>query len=312
MFTMRRRRLKIEDGCYHVVSRISGRRFLLDDGEKAILLRMIRAAAEFSGVEVYTYAIMTNHFHLLVRVPRARDVPDGELEGRVMALYGGDRADKVFKKWENWEGSGMAAKVVEEKARLRARMYNISQFCKTFKETYTQDYNRRTGNTGTIWEGRFKSNLIEPSGHALAAVAAYIHLNPARAGVAGKPENSKWTGYGAACAGRVVARFGLCDLVALMHHGREMPWRDVREAFATLHKGKLFDSGTRRPGSPQMADMRELIRHRTAGFIQGEALGSQEFIEGIAGQLPERSNARMMGTFDERPELGFTSAAGVR
>ena len=46
------------EGGYHVVSRIVGRRFLLDDGEKGILLGMVRSAAVFSGVEVYTYALM--------------------------------------------------------------------------------------------------------------------------------------------------------------------------------------------------------------------------------------------------------------
>ena len=58
---MRRPRVKVEgDGFYHVVSRIGGKRFLIDEKEKAILLGMIRAAAAFSGVELYTFAIMSN------------------------------------------------------------------------------------------------------------------------------------------------------------------------------------------------------------------------------------------------------------
>ena len=77
---MRRPRVKVEgEGFYHVVSRIAGRRFLLDETEKGTLLGMIRAAAAFSGVEVYTFAVMSNHFHLLVRVPRRRAVEEKEL-----------------------------------------------------------------------------------------------------------------------------------------------------------------------------------------------------------------------------------------
>ena len=85
---MRRPRVKVEgEGFYHVVSRIGGRRFLIDEAEKGILLSMIRAAAVFSGVELYTYAVMSNHFHLLVRVPRKQEVSDKELLRRMEALY---------------------------------------------------------------------------------------------------------------------------------------------------------------------------------------------------------------------------------
>ena len=100
---MRRPRVKAEgEGFYHVVSRIGGRRFLIDEKEKRILLGMIRGAAAFSGVQVYTYAVMSNHFHLLVRVPRKREVPDKELEKRMLALYGPAKFQAVLKKWARW------------------------------------------------------------------------------------------------------------------------------------------------------------------------------------------------------------------
>lgn len=294
------------------MSRIGGKRFLLDDDEKAVLLKMIRAAAEFSGVELYTYAIMTNHFHLLVRVPKAKMVTDKELEDRVIALYGNSRAEKVFKKWAIWEENDMNARVEEEKCRLRKRMYDISQFCKTFKEAYTQDYNRRTGNTGTIWEGRFKSNLIEPSGRALLAVSAYIHLNPVRAGVVRRPEESNWTGYGAACSGRIAPRFGLCDLANQICKGRKISWKEVKVGFEEIHEGRLSHLGLQKTNDSSQSDMRELLMRRMAGFIQGVALGSESFIEGIANKLPVRIHKRTPGIFDSRPWLGFSSALGVR
>ena len=180
---MRRPRIKAEgEGFYHVVSRIGGKRFLIDAEEKGILLATIRAAAAFSGVELYTFAVMSNHFHLLVRVPRKREVPDAELLRRMEALYGTPRFHKVLEKWEKWNKTNQESRVENEKARLRARMHDLSQFCKTFKETYTQDFNRRHGNTGTIWEGRFKSILLDGSRRAMMTVAGYIHLNPVRAG----------------------------------------------------------------------------------------------------------------------------------
>ena len=186
---MRRPRVKVEgEGFYHVVSRIGGKRFLIDEKEKAVLLGMIRAAAAFSGVELYTFAIMSNHFHLLVRVPRRKAVSDAELLRRMEALYGTPRYRKVLEKWEKWTERKQDWRVLDEKARMRARIYDLSQFCKTFKEAYTQDYNKRHENTGTIWEGRFKSILLEGSRRALMTVAGYIHLNPVRAGMSGSAE----------------------------------------------------------------------------------------------------------------------------
>ena len=93
---MRGARIKARgEGFYHVVSRIVQRCFLLDDKEKGILLGMVRASAEFSGVEVFTYAFMDNHFHLLVRVPGKTDLsflllnsgpPEGDYEKRRTSL----------------------------------------------------------------------------------------------------------------------------------------------------------------------------------------------------------------------------------
>lgn len=308
---MRRKRLKIEDGCYHVVSRISGQRFLMDDAEKKVLLGMIRAAAEFSGVEIYTYAMMTNHFHLLVRVPRKIEVDDAELERRMRALYGEARADKVLEKWETWMKKGAEEKVEDEKARLRARMYDISQFCKTFKETYTQDYNRRSGNTGTIWEGRFKSNLVEPSSRALAAVAAYIHLNPVRAKMSETAEAAAHTGFGAACNGGHAARHGLKSLASAVTDRHDVKWREVKEAFHALHERKIAIApnakSVKLPGVPV-----ELLDRRVPGFLHGAAIGGPAFLKRVAAILPPRLHRRAQNAFDGHPEAGIASVAGVK
>lgn len=317
---MRRARLKIEDGCYHIVSRINGKRFLIDDKEKAELISAIRAAADFSGVEIYTYAIMDNHFHLLVRVQKPRKVDDSELRLRVRALYGDSRADKVFKKWENWEFFGLFAKVDDEKTRLRARMYDLSQFCKTFKETYTQGYNKRTENTGTIWEGRFKSNLVEPSSRALLAVAAYIHLNPVRAQIVETPDEAKWTGFGAAISGDEASKNGLKSLISLIDHTNPGPakWSHVRGVFNHVHQGRMAIDGKATAdrahgGGNAIANaLKPLLMRRTSDFLHGAALGSPAFLRRVALLLPDRTNQKPPGVFDDCPALGLSSALGVR
>ena len=338
---MRRPRVKVEgEGFYHVVSRIGGKRFLIDEKEKAILLGMIRAAAAFSGVELYTFAIMSNHFHLLVRVPRKKVVSDAELLRRMEALYGTSRFRKVLEKWEKWTERKQEWRVLDEKARMRARMYDLSQFCKTFKEAYTQDYNKRHENTGTIWEGRFKSILLEGSFRALMTVAGYIHLNPVRAAMVDAPEDARNAGYGAACHGDFAAQDGLRALVSRVCRAEDSSWEQSREACASAIEGKVSQSvgassnaqngGMETSPSPEanVADdvverdekgrmlppktVRGLLRRRVAGFLHGGALGGERFLHRVAGCLPPRMRRRAEGLFDECPFLGLNSATGVR
>ena len=314
---MRRPRLKVTgEGFYHVVSRIGGKRFLIDDREKGILLGMIRAAAGFSGVEVYTYALMDNHFHLLVRVPERVEVPDGELIRRIRLLYGPERSAKLFEQWEKWERAGNGKRVEDAKSRLRSRMHDLSQFVKTFKESYTQDYNRRHDNTGTIWEGRFKSILVEGSYRALMTVGGYIHLNPVRAEAAEEPEQAKNTGYGAACGGDLNAKRGIESLVSRAFASETTPWTTAKAACREVMDGALAkDAEAPSEEESQIekaASFHDLLRHRHASFLHGGALGHEGFLHSLDGLLPPRLRRRTEGILDQCPGLGLKSILGVR
>jgi len=67
---MRGLRLKGEGKCYyHCLSRVVDRRFVLGDREKERFRKMMRSVEAFCGVQVVTYVIMSNHFHILVGTP---------------------------------------------------------------------------------------------------------------------------------------------------------------------------------------------------------------------------------------------------
>jgi hypothetical protein len=320
---MRHPRIKATgEGFYHVVNRIDGRQFLLDDGEKGILLGMIRAAAAFSGVEICTYAMMDNHFHLLVRIPPCAKVGDRELDDRMRALYGPEGCAKLLTLWAQWRARGEYERVALAKRRLRARMHDLSQFCKTFMNMYMQDYNRRLGHSGSIWAGRYKSLLLEGAYRPLMLVGAYIHLNPVRAGVAEEPEAAWNTGYGAACAGDAEAQRGLVALVERASGrgegtGPAMGWEEARIALRNAMEGVLDvpdgaadADAVRARGSAQA--LRELLRHRCAAFLNGGMLGGSGFLQEQAGLLPPRRNKRMAGKLDGQAGLGLATALGVR
>jgi REP element-mobilizing transposase RayT len=82
---MRHARVKMAGtGCYHVVSRIVDRAFKLDDGEKEIFRRMMRKAEAFSGVRVLTYAVMSNHFHVLVEAKTKGQKTKGQVLSKTL------------------------------------------------------------------------------------------------------------------------------------------------------------------------------------------------------------------------------------
>ena len=86
---MRRSRIIREDAdaVYHCIGRIVGGEFLLGDSEKETLRIMLRQNAAFAGIQIITHCVMSNHFHLLVRVPVDRIVSDAESLRRVQGYY---------------------------------------------------------------------------------------------------------------------------------------------------------------------------------------------------------------------------------
>ncbi|NCD31976.1 MAG: hypothetical protein EOL87_01010, partial [Spartobacteria bacterium] len=82
---MRRKRITRDElAHYHLIARVVLREMLLGDAEKGELHRLIRMVEGFTGVKVLTYALMTNHVHLLVEEPdRKTAVSDEELVERL-------------------------------------------------------------------------------------------------------------------------------------------------------------------------------------------------------------------------------------
>ena len=238
---MRKPRIVRPGACYHVTSRCANREFFLR-GREGFALALLRNAAAFSGVELLDFALMGNHFHLLVRVPPREPVPDELLADRVRSLYG-KRGDRLLKNWADWTGRGQASRVAEAKAKLIRRMYDLGEFVKTFKENFSRAFNRETGHAGTVWESRFHSILVATEWNALYAVGSYIAANPFVAGCAPTAAAYAWSGYALAHRGDRLAQAGLVRLVQLAQ-GDRLP-RETAEALA-LYEKELED---RRPGA---------------------------------------------------------------
>ena len=90
--------------------------------------------------------------------------------------------------------------VTEIHARFTYRMHNLSEFMKTLLQRFTRWFNRTHQRTGTLWEERYKSVIVE-SGIAARTMAACIDLNPVRAGMNSDPAEYRWSSYGEAVGG---------------------------------------------------------------------------------------------------------------
>jgi hypothetical protein len=77
---------------------------------------------------------------------------------------------------------------------------DLSEFMKSLLERFTKRFNRTHSRSGKLWEDRFKS-VIVGSGVAARRMAAYIDLNPVRAGMVKDPADYRWSSYGEAVGG---------------------------------------------------------------------------------------------------------------
>ena len=60
---------------------------------------------------------------------------------------------------------------------------------------YVRHFNRLQSRSGTLWEGRYKSTLIQTDRYLLTCMS-YIDLNPVRAGIVTQPQDYPWSGHG--------------------------------------------------------------------------------------------------------------------
>jgi putative transposase len=165
----------------------------------------------FSGCRVLAYCIMCNHFHILLEVPpRPKLVlTDEQLLKRLGALYSKAFVATVAKELagaREWVAQGIAkdgdTHVEQIHERFTYRMHDLSEFMKTLLQRFTRWHNTRTKRRGNLWEETFKSVVVE-DGVAAKTMAAYIDLNPVRAGMVKNPEEYRWSSYGEAIGGRV-------------------------------------------------------------------------------------------------------------
>ncbi len=273
---------------YHCFCRTAGQSFLFDDEAKRVFVEMLNAVAAFSGVEVLTYCVMTNHFHLLVRInPKAAEVNDVELVRRFHRLYGSRRCPYLQLDAEGVEAKLAhkdAADADELRAHLRSRMGTLAPFMKTLKQRFSVWFNATHERAGTLWAERYQSVLVENEPAVLRLVGAYIDLNPVRAHLVEDAAAYRWSGAGAAFSGDARARQRLLRMLGPSSILNSTPPK--QEALIQSYKRLLQAIGA--PEAPLSSSSEGRAKppssasHFLDAIIRGAIIGTRDFVERCA------------------------------
>lgn len=155
--------------------------------------RRMEVLASVYGIDILTYAIMSNHLHLVLR--NRPDVVqtwnNRQVAERWLQLFPGKRLDEYLGQPTENEIKTLA-KDEKRMVLLRLRLSDISWFMRSLCEPIARMANREDEVTGHFWEGRFKAQRLMDEA-SLLACSMYVDLNPVRAALAEGPESSLHT-----------------------------------------------------------------------------------------------------------------------
>ena len=193
----------IDTPYYHCISRCVRRAFLCGEDEltgksyehrRDWVEQKLLALGQIFAIDVCAYAVMSNHFHLVLFVDEAmaEAFSEQEVAERWHQLFKGTLLTQQFVKAPSTLSTSEYQTVEETLAEYRRRLMDISWFMRVLNEDIARQANKEDQCTGRFWEGRFKSQALLDEA-ALAACMAYVDLNPIRAGIAEVPERSEYT-----------------------------------------------------------------------------------------------------------------------
>jgi putative transposase len=320
---------------YHTIARVVDRRFAFGADDKEQFRIYMRMMENFSGCRVLAYCVMCNHFHLLLEVPPKRMEPltDEQLLKRLSGLYSKAfvatvaaelaAAREVVKQGLAPDGEAYVQRIHQ---RFTYRMESLSEFMKTLLQRFTRWHNREKKRRGNLWEETFRSVVVE-DGLAARTMAAYIDLNPVRAGMVADPAEYRWSSYGEAMGatgkgGGAKAKAGLVRAI-MADKGWEADARRWAGQVSKRYRMILLEEGEEKTretidakgecvievvkkgmakatvaaelaGLENREDvaLRQVLRWRVRYFTDGAVVGSRAFVDAFFHECRERFGAK--------------------
>ncbi|MGL5020191.1 MAG: transposase [Luteolibacter sp.] len=315
---------------YHCLARVVDKRFAFSPADKEQFRIYMRMMENFSGCRVLAYCVMCNHFHLLLEIPPRpkTSLSDEQLLKRLSALYSKAFVATVAKELKEARDVVAQGNAVDGEAyvqliheRFTYRMHDLSEFMKTLLQRFTRWHNTRMNRRGNLWEETFKSVIVQ-DGLASRTMAAYIDLNPVRAGIVIDPAEYRWSSYGEAMGATgssgIKAKAGLVRAIMvgkgwdadarrwagkvsreyrmlLIEEGEEVTREAVdaqgERCTQVLRKGmkpQQVQSETKRLAAGRDVAMRKMLRYKVRYFTDGAVIGSRAFVDGYFAQCRDR------------------------
>jgi len=145
------------------------------------------------SVSIYAYAVMDNHYHIVLYLDpippqnwRAEEIAE-----KWLLAYPGQYSNPKFAKQRELKKQAIIADK-EKLEKYRKRLGSLSWFMGRLNEPLAKQSNQEEDCTGRFWEGRYSSQALLDEA-AVFSCMAYIDLNPIRAGIAEKVEESQYT-----------------------------------------------------------------------------------------------------------------------
>ncbi len=185
---------------YHIITRCVRRAFLCgkdkysgncyEHRRKQIVDRIKQLASAFN-IDVCAYAVMSNHYHLVLKVNCTKEWD----EKRVLIHW--SSISSIIPLCQRFLSDEYLSKAELDMVYLqtdeyRKRLMSISHFMQLLNQYIARQANIEDKTKGHFWESRFKSQALLDE-RALLTCMAYVDLNPIRAAMSRTPETSDYT-----------------------------------------------------------------------------------------------------------------------
>ncbi len=183
---------------YHCISRCVRQSFLCGKDKasgndyshrKGWIVARLKILAEVFTIDLCAYAVMANHYHLVVHLnpAAAKALSEVDVAQRWGKLFTIQKPVLSYLAGDSASEEAQAAKA--QIASWRAHLADLSWYMKCLNEYLAKKANAEDDIKGRFWEGRFKSQAIVDEAGLLTCMT-YVDLNPLRAGIVDTPEAS--------------------------------------------------------------------------------------------------------------------------